>query len=232
MNIGVVIAAAGQSKRLGHNKVLMDLGGKIVLLYSLEQFMKIPSLRQVVIVVRAQDEIEIKDMLKTQGYNTPNIQIVVGGKERQDSVYAGLKALTLCDIVAIHDGARPFISYELIDKLIEEAIQYGAVIPASPVKETIKVVREGYVESTLPRKFLWSVQTPQVFRYELIVDAYEKAHNDNFYGTDDASLVERLGYKVKVIPGEYTNIKITTREDLEIAQRYLKLLNYENWYRI
>lgn len=225
MNIGVIIAAAGQSKRLGHNKVLMDLGGKIVLLYSLEQFIKIPSLSQVVIVVRAQDEIEVRDILKNQEYVASTIQIVVGGKERQDSVYAGLKALKSCNIVAIHDGARPFISYELIDKLIGEAIQDGAVIPASPVKETIKVVKEGYVESTLPREFLWSVQTPQVFKYELIIEAYEKAYNDNFYGTDDASLVERLGYKVKITPGEYTNVKITTREDLEIAQRYLRLLN-------
>jgi len=225
VNIGVIIAAAGQSKRLGHNKVLMDLGGKIVLLYSLEQFIKIPSLSQVVIVVRAQDEIEVRDILKNQEYVASTIQIVVGGKERQDSVYAGLKALKSCNIVAIHDGARPFISYELIDKLIGEAIQDGAVIPASPVKETIKVVKEGYVESTLPREFLWSVQTPQVFKYELIIEAYEKAYNDNFYGTDDASLVERLGYKVKITPGEYTNVKITTREDLEIAQRYLRLLN-------
>jgi len=225
VNIGVIIAAAGQSKRLGHNKVLMDLGGKIVLLYSLEQFIKIPSLSQVVIVVRAQDEIEVRDILKNQEYDASTIQIVVGGKERQDSVYAGLKALKSCNIVAIHDGARPFINYELIDKLIGEAIQDGAVIPASPVKETIKVVKEGYVESTLPREFLWSVQTPQVFKYELIIEAYEKAYNDNFYGTDDASLVERLGYKVKITPGEYTNVKITTREDLEIAQRYLRLLN-------
>ncbi|MGB9682118.1 MAG: 2-C-methyl-D-erythritol 4-phosphate cytidylyltransferase [bacterium] len=224
MNIGVVIAAAGQSKRLGHNKVLMELGGKVVLFYSLEQFIKLPSLNEIVIVVRVQDEVEVKEILERQGYKIPT-KIVVGGEERQDSVYAGLKALGMCDIVAIHDGARPFISYELIERLIEEAIKYGAVIPASPVKETIKVVREGYVESTLPREFLWSVQTPQVFRYRLIMEAYEEAFKNGFYGTDDASLVERFGYKVRVIPGEYTNLKITTREDLEIAQRYIKLLN-------
>jgi len=225
MKLGVIIAAAGQSKRLGHNKVLMELGEKVVLFYSLEQFIKVPSLSQLVIVVRAQDELEVRELLEREGYNIPIIQIVVGGKERQDSVYVGLKALDICDIVAIHDGARPFISYELIDRLIDEAIKYGAVIPASPVKETIKVVKEGYVESTLPREFLWSVQTPQVFRYKLILNAYEEAFRDEFYGTDDASLVERLGYKVRVVPGEYTNLKITTREDLEIAQRYIKLLN-------
>lgn len=224
MNIGVIIASAGQSKRLGHNKVLMDLNGKPVLLFSLEKFLKLDSISELVIVIRPQDEGEVRSLLAKVGFNYPFIKIIYGGKERQDSVYIGLKALTSSDIVVVHDGARPFVSFELIYRLIKEAEVYSAVIPALPVKETIKIVKDGYVESTPKRELLWSVQTPQVFRYEVLVEAYEKAYRDGFYGTDDASLVERLGYKVKVIEGEYTNLKITTREDLLLAHRYLELL--------
>lgn len=224
MNIGVIVASAGQSKRLGHNKVLMELGGKPVLLFSLEKFLRLDSLSELVIVVRPQDEGDVRDILSKAGISHPTIKIIHGGKERQDSVYRGLKMLTSSDVVMVHDGARPFISYDLIVKLIEEIEQHQAVIPALPVKETIKVVKDGYVESTLKRELLWSVQTPQVFRYKVLLEAYEKAYQDKFYGTDDASLVERLGYKIRVIEGEYTNLKITTREDLLLAHRYLELL--------
>lgn len=224
MNIGVIVASAGQSKRLGHNKVLMELGGKPVLLFSLEKFLKLDSLSELVIVVRPQDEEDVRDILSKAGISYPIIKIIHGGRERQDSVYKGLKALTSSDVVMVHDGARPFISYGLIVRLMEEIEAHPAVIPALPVKETIKVVKDGYVESTLKRELLWSVQTPQVFRYRILLEAYEKAYQDKFYGTDDASLVERLGYKVRVIEGEYTNLKITTREDLLLAYRYLELL--------
>lgn len=224
MNVGVIIASAGQSKRLGHNKVLMELAGKPVLFFSLEKFLRLDTLSEMVIVIRPQDEEDVRNLLSKAGFTYPFIKIVHGGKERQDSVYKGLKALTFSQIVAIHDGARPFASFELIDKLIKEAEIYSAVIPALPVKETIKIVRDGYVESTPQRELLWSVQTPQVFRYEVLIEAYEKAYKDGFYGTDDASLVERIGYKIKVIEGEYTNLKITTKEDLLLAHRYLELL--------
>lgn len=224
MKLGVIIASAGQSKRLGHNKVLMNLGNKPVLLYSLEKFFSIQELSEIVIVIRAQDEMDIRDILSKAGYKSSKIKIVQGGKERQDSVYIGIKSLTDSDIVAVHDGARPFVSLELILKLIKEIETHPAVIPALPVKETIKAVKNGYVESTPDRRFLWSVQTPQVFRYDVLIKAYEKAYSDNFYGTDDSSLVERLGYKVKVVEGEYTNMKITTKEDLLLAHRYLELL--------
>lgn len=224
MKLGVIIASAGQSRRLGHNKVLMELGNKPVLLYSLEKFFNIPSLSELVIVIRAQDEIDIRDILSKAGFDSSMIKIVHGGKERQDSVYMGLKSLVNSEIVAVHDGARPFVSLDLILKLIKEAENHPGVIPALPVKETIKIVKNGYVESTPNRESLWSVQTPQVFRYSILVEAYEKAYRDNFYGTDDSSLVERIGYKVKVIEGEYTNMKITTKEDLLLAHRYLDLL--------
>lgn len=224
MNIGVIIASAGQSKRLGHNKVLMELAGKPVLLFSLEKFLRLDSLSELVIVIRPQDEEDVRSILSKTGFTHPSIKIIHGGKERQDSVYTGLKALTSSEIVAVHDGARPFVSFELINRLIKEAEVYSAVIPALPVKETIKIVKDGYVESTPQRELLWSVQTPQVFRYGVLIEAYEKAYRDGFYGTDDASLVERLGYKVKVVEGEYTNLKITTREDLLLAHRYLELL--------
>lgn len=225
MKLGVIIASAGQSKRLGHNKVLMELGSKPVLLYSLEKFLSISTLSELVIVIRTQDEMDIRDILSKAELDSSKIKIVQGGKERQDSVYMGLKSLSDSEIVAVHDGARPFASLNLISRLIKEVENYPAVIPALPVKETIKIVRNGYVEATPNRESLWSVQTPQVFRYDILIEAYERAYKDNFYGTDDSSLVERLGYKVKVVEGEYTNMKITTKEDLLLAHRYLELLD-------
>lgn len=146
-------------------------------------------------------------------------QIVAGGQERQDSIYRGLQSLPEeCDLVVVHDGARPLVTPQILTEAIKEAQLSKASVVAVPVKDTIKQVnREGFVEKTLNRAELVSVQTPQVFKKEIILKAYEEAFKKGIYGTDDASLVELWGIKVKVVMGSYENIKITTPEDIELA---------------
>jgi 2-C-methyl-D-erythritol 4-phosphate cytidylyltransferase len=150
--------------------------------------------------------------------------VLAGGKERQDSIWEGLKKVPSdCGIVIIHDGARPLVTRRLIESSIEAAQRYGAVVTAIPLKDTVKLVsREREVIETPVRHTLMTIQTPQAFRFDVIRKAYEKAYRDGFYGTDDSSLVERIGIKVRVIPGTYENLKITTPEDLLLAEVLLK----------
>ena len=154
-----------------------------------------------------------------------NVKIAYGGKERQDSVYNGLKLLDeKCDVVLIHDGARPFVSDKIIDKSIEEAKEHKAIVVGVPVKDTIKVIdNDKNIVDTPNRSVLWAVQTPQTFDYNILIDAYKDAFKNKFYGTDDAMLVERIGYKVKMLEGSYNNIKITTQEDLNIGSQILRV---------
>ena len=143
-------------------------------------------------------------------------QVCAGGRRRQDSVAAGLAEITDCDWVLIHDGARPFVTPELIKRGLESAKETGAAAAAVPVTDTIKLAGDDrIVRETPPRRYLWTAQTPQVFRFALITEAYRKAKGDV---TDDASLVERAGYKVKLYMGSYGNIKITTPDDLTLAE--------------
>ena len=154
-------------------------------------------------------------------YSLPKLhRIVPGGKERSHSVYQGLKALPEdCSWVGVHDGVRPFFTLSLLERVINTAKAYGAAIPGVPVKDTIKVCDEkGMVTGTPPRHSLWSIQTPQAFRRDWLVEAYKKAKEYNITATDDAGLVERLGKPVKVVRGDYENIKITTPEDLALAE--------------
>ena len=154
-------------------------------------------------------------------YHWSKVSVVCrGGARRQDSVKEGLENLSGCQWVVIHDGARPCISVDLIEAGIKEAIQCGAAIAAIPVADTIKVVSPGsFVEETPPRQSLWAAQTPQVFRLDIISEAYQKAQG---YATDDATLVENLNYQVKVYPGSDANIKVTTPDDLLLAEAILK----------
>jgi len=148
------------------------------------------------------------------------VTVVAGGAERQDSVANGLAAVADdVEIVLIHDGVRPFIKHDVIKRSIECARDTGACVVAMPLKETIKRVDEaGRVEETVDRSTLWGAQTPQVFRYDIIREAFDKAEREGFYGTDDTMLVERMGLSVSVVEGDYNNIKITTTEDLAIAE--------------
>ncbi|NMA02798.1 MAG: 2-C-methyl-D-erythritol 4-phosphate cytidylyltransferase [Clostridia bacterium] len=216
-----LIAAAGQGKRMGSklNKQYLPLLGKPVLAHTLEVFQQHPLIDDI-IVIATKDEVEFckKEVVEAFDFNKVS-QIVAGGQERQDSIYRGLQSLPEeCDLVVVHDGARPLVTPQILTEAIKEAQLSKASVVAVPVKDTIKQVnREGFVEKTLNRAELVSVQTPQVFKKEIILKAYEEAFKKGIYGTDDASLVELWGIKVKVVMGSYENIKITTPEDIELA---------------
>lgn len=197
------------------NKVFMFLNGKPVITYSVDTIKK-SGINDIIIVVSREDmDFCANEILK--GYN---VSYVEGGSERQISVYNGLMAIRDrgYDMVLIHDGARPLVTEETIKKALKAASDYGAAAVGVKVKDTIKVVEDGFISYTPPRETLWAVQTPQVFKYDLILKAHEKAIEDNFLATDDTVLVERMGVKVRIVEGCYSNIKITTPEDLHIAE--------------
>ncbi|WP_053095289.1 2-C-methyl-D-erythritol 4-phosphate cytidylyltransferase [Neomoorella thermoacetica] len=216
----MIIAAAGRGRRLGRevNKVFLPLAGKPMLAYSLAVAVASPLVDEIIIVTRPDDIPLCRQVVAGEGAGKVKA-IVAGGAERQDSIAEGLKAVArAAEWVAVHDGARPFLTPALLEKTILAARNTGAAIAALPVKETIKQGGEaGIVAATLDRKGLWSAQTPQVFRREWLVDAYREAAEKGWQATDDAALVERLGYPVKLVPGEETNIKITTPGDLVLA---------------
>lgn len=221
----VVIVSAGRGSRMKAdiNKQFLKLRDKEVIAHTMDKFYNNKNIEEIVVAVR-EDEAEFfrENIIEKYGYK--NIKIAFGGNERQDSVYNGLKMVDKsCEIVLIHDGARPFISNEIIDNSIESAKVDKCVIVGVPVKDTIKVIDENNnVCDTPNRSSLWSIQTPQVFDYSLIMKAHKKAKEDNYYGTDDSMLMEYFGHKVKVVEGSYNNIKITTPEDLKIGEEILR----------
>ena len=221
----VVIVSAGRGNRMkcDINKQFLKIGGKEVIAHTVERFYNNKNIGEIIIVVR-EDEKEFfqENIINKYGYK--NLKIAFGGKERQDSVYNGLQEVDKnCSIVLIHDGARPFVTNEIIEQSIECAQKYNCAIVGIPVKDTIKIVNENNdVCNTPNRNTLWSIQTPQVFEYSLIMKAHEKAKDDKYYGTDDSMLMEYLGYNVKVVEGSYDNIKITTPEDLKVAEEILR----------
>ena len=223
---GVVIVAAGTGSRMniGINKQFIKLEGKEIIAYTIEKFYNNSNIEDIVVVVK-EDESEFFKKEILDKYNFKNVKIAYGGKVRQDSVYFGLKLLDeKCDVVLIHDGARPFVSDKIIDKSIEEAKEHKAIVVGVPVKDTIKVIdNDKNIVDTPNRSVLWAVQTPQTFDYNILIDAYKDAFKNKFYGTDDAMLVERIGYKVKMLEGSYNNIKITTQEDLNVGSQILRV---------
>jgi len=221
MNVSAVIVAAGKGERLGRKKQFLRLADKPLLYWTLEKFQEVKLVKEIVLVLPREDIAKQEKMIR--GKFTKIKKIVPGGKLRQESVFNGLKKVDLkFSFVAIHDGVRPLVGEELIYQTLRVAQKYGAGVAALPVKETIKMVSlKNNVQSTLPREKIWATQTPQVFRREIIIHAHQKAKEDKFIGTDDAQLVERMGFKVKLVPGEYTNIKITTPEDLLFAETIL-----------
>ena len=227
MKADAVIASAGKGLRFmeGKKKQFYSLGGKPILAHTLDKFETCPLIRSVRLVVGQEDmDYCLKEIVEKYGFQKVS-EIVPGGKRRQESVKNGMDALPKdTDIVAIHDGVRPLVTRTMIEDSIHSAVRHGAVVLAMPVKETIKMSNpDGTVLKTLDREFLWQIQTPQTFQVNVIREAYYRATEDGFVGTDDASLVERLGVKVHILPGSYTNIKITTPEDLVLAYLFLKI---------
>ena len=209
---------------MGINKQFIKLEGKEIIAYTIEKFYNNSNIEDIVVVVK-EDESEFFKKEILDKYNFKNIKIAYGGKERQDSVYNGLKLLDKkCDVVLIHDGARPFVSDKIIYNCIEEVKEHKAIVVGVPVKDTIKIIdNDKNIVDTPNRSVLWAVQTPQTFDYNILIDAYKDAFKSGFYGTDDAMLVERIGYKVKMVEGSYNNIKITTQEDLSVGSQILKI---------
>ena len=229
MNVGAIIAAAGSGKRMGAegNKVLLSLGGKPLLQYSLECFNQLDEISEVVVVTRDVDLAIVEDLVHKVVPNK-KVQVVLGGAERQESVYFGLRALASnTDWVIIHDGARPYITQKVVLRALEAAKEHLAVGVAVPVKDTIKKVKDGIVIETPPREDLWSMQTPQIFAYDLILKAHQEAREKGLSATDDCFLLEALGHAVHIVLGDYGNIKITTPEDLPRQQEFLVGFGYD-----
>jgi 2-C-methyl-D-erythritol 4-phosphate cytidylyltransferase len=206
----------------GVDKIFAAVAGKPVLWHVLQIFQGCGIVDQAVVVLN-EASVERGLRLVEEGRFSKVVAVCAGGQRRQDSVAEGLKRLDGCSWVVIHDGARPCLTVELVERGLEEARQTGAAIAAVPLKETVKVVdAEGGIESTPRRQSLWAAQTPQVFRFDLITEAHRLANGEV---TDDASLVEALGHKVKVYMGSYDNIKVTTPEDLALAETILRMRN-------
>jgi 2-C-methyl-D-erythritol 4-phosphate cytidylyltransferase len=219
MTYQVIIPAAGQGKRMGagRNKLLLELENMPIFIYTLKVFEEDESCSGIILAINDQEEKEIMNLLNSYGIKKV-IGLVPGGKERQHSVFHGVQALKDDGIVLVHDGARPFIDHDQIQSLVLAAEQHGASVLAVPVKDTVKKVIGNKVKETVERSSLWAVQTPQAFRMSLLRKAHEKAMEEDFLGTDDASLVERIGQDVIIIEGNYDNIKLTTPEDLFFAE--------------
>ncbi len=218
---GAVIVAAGSASRMGGiDKVMAPIGGEPMIVHTVRAFQNCDVVREIVVVTR-QELIETimnlcRDFDKVQA-------VIIGGATRQESVEIGLGALSkTMKLAAIHDGARPLVSDEVIDRTIREASAHGAAAPAIPVKDTIKEVQNSVVTKTPDRSTLFAVQTPQVFDVDILAGALHKAKMDEAAVTDDCSAVERLGMPVKIVEGDERNIKVTTRMDLKIAELLLE----------
>jgi len=218
---GAVIVAAGTASRMGGiDKVMAPLAGKPVIVRTVEAFQNCDAIREIVVVTREDLLTSVmglcKDMDKVKA-------VVVGGKDRPESVSLGMNALSSrVKLVAIQDGARPLVSWQVIDRTVRAANSYGAAAPAVPVKDTVKEVAGGLVVTTPERSRLQAVQTPQVFDYDLLRGALKKAKDAETAITDDCSAVEMLGMKVKIVEGDERNIKITTPMDLKIAELFME----------
>jgi 2-C-methyl-D-erythritol 4-phosphate cytidylyltransferase len=230
-----IVPAAGIGKRFGSgtNKSFQNLCAKPVIIWSLQVIESIDGVAEIIPVLKKEDMAHGKEAIDNFGLSKIK-RIAPGGKERQDSVYNGLKLIEDKNcVVLIHDGARPLIEKDLIENAIGNTRgfkDFDGIVFGVPVKDTIKEIfrsktemkEEIIVKKTLNRNALWAIQTPQFFSYKTIIKAYENAMKEDFYATDDAALLERYGGKIKVIMGSYKNIKITTPEDLEIAEFFLK----------
>lgn len=221
MSTIAIVTAAGKGKRMGSSvkKPYVMLSGKPILAHAVLPFEQSKTINAIIIVTdRGDEDFCLKNIVERFKFKKV-VKVVCGGKERQDSVMAGIMAADGgWDTVAVHDGARPFITKEAVEQVIKSAKRCGAATLAVPVKDTIKQVCSGFVKKTLPRNELWAIQTPQAFRFDMLKKAHLQAKKQGFIGTDDSILVERTGCKVAVVCGSYDNIKITTQEDLVIGE--------------
>ncbi|HXX53512.1 MAG TPA: 2-C-methyl-D-erythritol 4-phosphate cytidylyltransferase [Thermodesulfovibrionales bacterium] len=219
-----IVPGAGLGKRFGPdtNKPFHVLLGKPLIVWTLEVFEFIDEVHEVIPVLKESDLETGIEMFERYGLSKVR-RIAPGGRERQDSVYNALKLLKDSDdIVLIHDGARPLINSGTVKNALQGIAGFDGVVVGVPVKDTIKEVADNVVKRTLKREVLWAIQTPQVFIQKSLVKAYRAAMEEKFYSTDDAALIERSGGKVRIILGSYSNIKVTTPEDIPLAEHFLR----------
>ena len=218
--VGVVVVAAGSGTRMGGvDKIFAPIFGVPLIAYALDQFEAFPPVAQAVLVLDAQSVDRGCAFVHQRGYLRVT-HVCAGGARRQDSVLRGLEALGTCDWVIVHDGARPCLDLPMLYRGMEAAQEFGVAVAGVPVKDTIKVVSpQRVVQDTPDRDGLWAAQTPQVFRYDLLWDAHQRCTRSV---TDDAMMVESLGHPVKMFQGSYENLKVTTPEDLILAEAFLR----------
>lgn len=219
----VMLPAAGSGRRMGagFNKLFLEMAGKPILIHTLDVFEQDPDCSGMILSIKEDEKQEIEGMLERFGI-TKVVALVEGGAERQQSVASCIKVHKSGGIVLVHDAARPFINRDVIRELVDVAHEHGAAIAGVQVKDTMKFAPGGIVEETVDRSKLWTIQTPQAFRYELLKEASEKAEAQGFLGTDESMIVERLGYPVRVVESTYDNVKMTTKEDLLFGEVLLK----------
>ena len=218
-NVAIVLGAgSGSRMKIDKSKLLLEIGGKTVIQRSVEAFLDISDIDEVIVTVREQDIETFSELIADE-----RVSFVIGGAIRQESVRAAFETIDECELIIIHDGARPMIKAEDIEKTIREAKEYGAAATGVKVKDTIKIIdKEGFVESTPERSTLFSVQTPQIFSFYLYKEALEKALSEGKDFTDDCQLLEFAGHRVKMVEGSYSNIKITTKEDIPLAESLIE----------
>jgi 2-C-methyl-D-erythritol 4-phosphate cytidylyltransferase len=220
LRLGAVIVAAGSGTRMGGlDKLFTEVAGRPLLAHAIAPFQACAAVERIVLVLAAENVWRGQALVREQGFSKV-CAVVPGGERRQDSVRLGLEGLGACEYVAVHDGGRPLVSVELIERGLSAARETGAAVAALPLVDTIKEAgADGLVARTVDRTRLWAVQTPQVFRYELLARAHREVTADV---TDDAAMLEALGLPVRVFPGDRRNIKVTTREDLELVRALLE----------
>ena len=224
MSVSAVIVAAGTSKRMndGVDKLAVQLSGKPLLAWTISRFESAEIIDEIIVVTKKDEIAKVKEMTKSEGFRKVT-SVVKGGAYRQQSAQNGLNAVsTDSKVVLIHDGARPLIRTSDIKKIVESAKENGAALLAVPSKDTVKEVQNGIVTQTLPRESVWLAQTPQGFRKELLQEAFSSAEKEGYIGTDDASLVERIGKDVAIVEGHSSNIKVTVTPDIGVVQSLLK----------
>ena len=224
MKVGAIIAAAGFGRRMKADrpKQLLALNGIPIIIHTIRKFDISRVIDYIIVTAPRESVIEVSELVKSAEFQKPVI-VVQGGERRQDSVASGLNHLQPgTDIVAVHDGVRPFVSTDDIENAVRQAERTGAAVLAVPIVDTVKQVEKDVIDSTLTREHLVLAQTPQVFRTEILKQAFDRATKDEYYGTDESSLVERLGHPVAIVRGSERNIKITRPSDLSLARAFLE----------
>ena len=221
MLASAIIPAAGSGKRFGEKKQFKEINGKPLIYYTLAPFFESTVIDDIVVPVQKNDMDEVASIINSIAMKK-KVKVIEGGKTRQDSIHNALVQINnRTQLVCVHDAARPFITKDLVEKVIRSLKDCDAAIVGSQSTDTLKKVSNGEISSTIDRDKIWCVQTPQAFLKEAIINAYDLAKKQSFQGTDDSSLLERAGYRVKIINDSSTNFKITTNEDWIIAESLL-----------